>query len=126
METRSPYRETSLWFLVAGPLIWSAHFLVSYVSAAIYCAKAPPPHDMNLVQGIIAVATIAALAGIVLAGWLAARKWQVGFRGWTEHGSSTLEDRQRFMGHATWLLCALSAVATIYVALPAIFAATCS
>jgi hypothetical protein len=125
VSPRAPYRETSLWFLIAGPTIWSAHFLVSYISAAIYCAKAPPPHDMDLVQWIIAGATVLALAAIGLAGWLAARKWQVGVRGWTEHKASTLEDRNRFMGHATWLLCALSAVATIYVALPAIFSATC-
>lgn len=125
MAVRLRGRETSLWFLIAGPTIWAGHFLVSYVSAAIYCAKDAPPHDMDLVQGIIAAATIAALAGIVLAGWLAARKWQIGVKGWRQHGAATLEDRQRFMGHATWLLCALSAVATIYVALPAIFAASC-
>lgn len=125
MASRLRHRETSLWFLIAGPAIWSAHFLVSYVTAAIYCAKAAPPHDMDPVQGVIAVATVAALAAIGVAGWLAARKWRIGLRGWTEHKRSTLDDRQRFMGHATWLLCALSAVATIYVALPAIFAASC-
>jgi hypothetical protein len=119
-------RETSLWFLVAGPTIWAVHFLVSYISAAIYCAKVPPPHDMDVVQSIVAAATLAALGAIVLAGWLAARKWQLGIRGWRDHTGSTLEDRQRFLGHASWLLNGLSAVATLYVALPAIFAASCS
>ena len=120
------YRETSFWFLISGPIIWAAHFLVSYVSAAIYCAKAAPPHDMDLAQGIIAAATVAALAAIAFFGWHAARKWRVGIKGWKEHGEPTLEARHRFMSHATWLLSALSAVATIYVALPAIFAASCA
>lgn len=125
MAVRLRERETSLWFMISGPIIWSAHFLVSYVSAAIYCAKVPPPHEMVLVQAIIAAVTVAALAGIVFSGWLAARNWRVGDKGWREHGEPTLEARHRFMGHATWLLSALSAVATIYVALPAIFAASC-
>lgn len=125
MTARPRDRETGLWFLIAGPTIWAAHFLVSYVAAAIYCAKAAAPQDLSLVQGIVAGATIVALAGIALTAMIAARKWELGVGGWRQHPEPTLEARKRFLGHSAWLLCALSAVAVLLVALPAIFSASC-
>jgi hypothetical protein len=41
------------------------------------------------------------------------------------HDESTREDRHRFLGFATMILCGLSFVATVYVALPTLLISTC-
>ncbi|HEX2256153.1 MAG TPA: hypothetical protein VHG92_05525 [Afifellaceae bacterium] len=115
-----------IWFLIAGPTIWSAHFLASYVVAAVWCAKAAAPHGPVLLQWAIAAMTLLALAGIFSVGWVATREWRFGEPGWMRNDAPTVEARQRFVGHSSWLLCALSAVATIFVALPALLAPSCS
>jgi hypothetical protein len=123
-------RHESLWMLTAAPTIWAAHFLLSYLTAAIWCAKAAGP-DAGLgdVRTAIGLYTAAALGGIAI----------VGLAGWRrqefitldtppdeiEAGRDTAEDRHQFLAFSTVLLSALSAVATIYVALAAVFIENC-
>ena len=38
--TETPEKDESLWWLAVPPTIWVTHFLASYVTAAIFCAKA--------------------------------------------------------------------------------------
>ncbi|MGH8194688.1 MAG: hypothetical protein ACREQ8_09845 [Woeseiaceae bacterium] len=55
--------------LLASPLaIWSLHFLLAYVSAAVYCARSGD-HEaaMSPVRSIVLALTIAALAAVALA-----------------------------------------------------------
>ena len=35
-----PRARGGLWILVAGPAVWALHFLLSYVTVAVHCAKA--------------------------------------------------------------------------------------
>jgi hypothetical protein len=37
--TQLPEANESLWLLVASPVIWAAHFLLCYGTAAVWCAK---------------------------------------------------------------------------------------
>lgn len=108
--------------IAASPTIWAAHFLLSYITAAIWCAKTGAPLDP--VRVAIAVYTAIALAGIGFAGWRGLRRHKLG-TATVPHDFDTPEDRHRFIGFATLLLSGLSAVATIYVALVAVFIETC-
>lgn len=118
-------RNQSLMLLTVSPLVWAAHFLLSYVTAAIYCAKlVGEGHSLYWVRIAIAVLTIAALAAIAVVGRIGYKRHSFG-RETIPHDEDTPEDRHRFLGLATVLLSALSAVATLYVALAAVFIGTC-
>lgn len=111
--------------LVASPTIWAVHFLSSYYTAAVWCAKlAGPDRSLGTAQLAIALYTAAALAGILMIGW----------RGWRRHryADATLPhdfdspaDRHRFLGFATVLLSGLSAVAVLFAAVAAWFIGSC-
>ena len=59
-----PEKRDPLWLLAASPLLWAIHFLVSYITAAIWCAKVVG-RDGSLFEVRVAVAcyTVAALVG---------------------------------------------------------------
>ena len=120
-------RETnqSLWLLTASPTIWSAHFLACYGTAAIWCAKfAGPDESLAVVRGAIAIYTAVALCGIGITGWIGYRRHTFG-NTTVPHDFDTPADRHRFLGFATVLLSALSAIATVFVALAAVFIGNC-
>lgn len=115
----------SLWLLVAAPALWAAHFLASYLVVAIWCEKVVG-RDGSLAGArmIVAVATMLALAGIVVAGWRGWRRYRFGGAGGTLE-FDTPADRRRFLGFATLLLAGLSAIATIFTALAVAFFHDC-
>lgn len=124
MMERLPERNESLWLLTIAPAIWTAHFLSSYLTAAIWCAKmADPGGSLQEVRLAIAAYTLLALIGICITGWIGYRRHSFG--GVTPHDFDTAEDRHGFLGFATLLLSALSAAATLYVAMAAVFIETC-
>jgi hypothetical protein len=123
MATR-PAHDT-LWMLTIAPAIWATHFMLSYVSAAIWCAKfANPSGSLEGVRTAVGWYTAAALIGIAIVGWEGYRRHSYGTET-TTHDLDSPEDRHRFLGFATLLLSGLSAVATIYVGLSAVFFRTC-
>ena len=116
----------SLWLLTFAPAIWAGHFLLSYATASLWCAPRPSSRAIGPVPDVVAVLTIAALAGIALVGWAGWQRHSLGgVSSGAPHDEDTPEDRHRFLGLATLLLAALSAVATIYVAAASFFFATC-
>ncbi|HUG69740.1 MAG TPA: transmembrane prediction [Pirellulaceae bacterium] len=115
----------SLWMLTIAPSIWALHFLVSYVTAAVWCAKyAGVGGSLGGVRIAIAVYTVMALIGIAVTGWIGYRRHTFGI-GTLPHDADSPEDRHRFMGFATLLLAGLSAVATLFVASVAVFIGNC-
>ncbi|HVL67628.1 MAG TPA: hypothetical protein VM364_10230 [Vicinamibacterales bacterium] len=125
MESRVAEHRESIWMLTVAPTIWAAHFLLCYVTAAVYCAKAPSAlAPLGGVRTAVALFTIVALAGIFVTGWIGYRAHRYGGAS-VPHDDDTPEDRHRFMGYATLLLSGLSAVAVIYAALVAVFVETC-
>ena len=118
-------KHQSLWLLTASPLIWAAHFLLCYATASIWCAKVVGPGgSLAVVRVAIVVYTSLALSGIGIVGWIGYRRHSFGHAE-PPHDADTPEDRHRFLGFATLLLSALSAVAVLYAALVAIFFGTC-
>jgi hypothetical protein len=123
--TDLPKTKPSLLLLTAAPLIWAAHFLLSYASASIWCAKVIGfGGSLTTVRTGIALYTALALVGIGIIGWIGYRMHSLGHAA-LPHDDDTPEDRQRFLGFATLLLSALSAVAVIYAAVVIVFIERC-
>jgi hypothetical protein len=120
-----PEHAESLWRLVSGPLIWAAHFMLCYVTAAVWCAKvAGPLGALGGARAAVVAYTVVALVAIGLAAWSGWERHT--FAGATlPHDYDSPADRHRFMGFAMLLLAGLSAIATAYTALAAVFFETC-
>jgi hypothetical protein len=115
----------SLWWLTIAPTIWAVHLLLSYITAAVWCAKgAVPGGPLGVVRTAVAVYSVVALAGIVLVGWEGFRRHRHGTEA-TTHDLDSIEDRYRFLGFATLLLAGLSGVGVLYAVLAAAFVETC-
>jgi hypothetical protein len=120
----SEKRET-LWMLAASPLIWVAHLLLCYLTAAIACAKHVGPGDsLAGVQLAIGLYTVLGLGGIALIGWRGARRHRYA-DSTLPHDFDSPADRHRFLGFSTLLLSGLSGLAVLYQALPALFIGSC-
>jgi hypothetical protein len=118
-------RGERLAWLAAAPGIWVAHFLSCYLTAAIWCAKtAERGGSIDAVRLAIATYTALALAAIAVVGWIGYRRHGRGTAS-MPHDLDSPEDRHRFLGLATLLLAAMSAVATCYVALASVFFRSC-
>jgi hypothetical protein len=114
-----------LWLLPLPLVIWAAHFLLSYVTAAIICAKSGSSAGaVAQAQAAIAVYTLFALSAIAVSGWRG-WKWHATGDATLPHDADTPEDRTRFLGFASFLMAALSAVAVIFVALAVALVGTC-
>lgn len=124
MTNLSEERE-SLWWLALGPGIFMLHFLISYGTVAIWCAKVAG-REAQLGGARIAVIlyTVVALAGIAASALRAYRRHTYG-TATAPHDFDTPEDRRRFLGFASLLLSGLSAVGVVYVALPFLFIGSC-
>jgi hypothetical protein len=115
----------SLWLLTIAPVIWAAHLLLSYVTAATWCAKfIEPGGALGGVRTAIVWYTVLALVGIAAVGWEGFRRNRYATET-TTHALDTAADRRRFLGFATFLLSGLSAVGVLYAALAASYFETC-
>lgn len=124
-------RATAVSFFVAllPQVIWAAHFLVVYPTAAVLCAR-----DIDGAAGISAAVNLAATTVAVIAiGIVAARAVPSLYGGADEDDeqphrraeTDSHSDIRVFLDRVTLLVSALSLVAILYGALPAIFAAHC-
>ena len=125
MEVTHEDRQ-SLWLLTFGPAIWGGHFVVTYATASIWCAKITTDGTLGALHEVVTALTVVALAGIGVVGYQGWRRHSYGEEDATApHDADTPEDRHRFLGLATLMLAALSAVATLYVGVSAFFFETC-
>jgi hypothetical protein len=123
--TPRPDNHLHLWLLAAGPLVWAAHFLLSYITAAVWCAKFAGRDGMlapvHTAIGWYTAVALTAMAVVAVSGYRRhGRGTDIG-----EHHRDTPDDRHRFLGFAALLLAAFSAIATLYVALAAMFLKQC-
>lgn len=121
--TEHPRR--TLWTLIVSPTIWAVHFLLCYITAAIWCGKlAERSAPLTPVEAAIVGYTVVALAIIGVTGWFGYRDHTRG-GGQRPHDDDTPMDRTRFLGFSTLLLSGLSALAVVYAALTVVFLETC-
>jgi len=125
MVSAYPEKRDSLWWLAAAPGVWALHFLASYATAAVWCAKHGAPASLDAARALIAAYT--ALGLIALAGL--ARRGVRHYRAGAEHapdtGRDTSEARHQFLGFTLLSLAALSGLAICYQALAAVFVGSC-
>jgi hypothetical protein len=127
------FERDSLFSLIAGPLVWTGHFLTLYVFTAIACAKGFFHEEIlgvRVVQLFGAAVTVVAVALILDTMMLSYRRWRgVASDGQPApappHDASDVASRRRFMAYAGFLLSGLALIATIWETLPIVFFATC-
>jgi hypothetical protein len=118
------HRQTP-WLIAASPALWALHFMASYVTGAIWCGgAADPAGPIGSLRTAVWIYTALALTGIAVIGAIGARRHRHGSSD-LPHDDDTPEDRRRFIGYATLLLSALSAVAVAYAALVVVFIEDC-
>lgn len=121
------FKRDHLISMVAAPIIWASHFLVCYVLVAATCAFGWAWDGPLGLVGMdpahfgIAVATVAALS---LLGLSAAQNFEKYRQCPTD--DSARHDVSAFIALNALLLCALSTVALVWVAFPALILPTCS
>jgi hypothetical protein len=117
---------TDLLHVIAAPVVWALHFLFCYVYVAIFCEKVGRTASLDDARMVVVVATVVAIA---LIAWSTISLWRVRGRSLTdddfEFEHNTPEERHRFLSHVALMLCVLSAVAVLYVAIPVLYIATC-
>jgi hypothetical protein len=127
------FERDSLFSLIAGALVWTAHFLTLYIFTAIACAHGFFHQEIlgvRVVPLFGGAVTLVAIALILDAMVLAYRRW----RGMptegeptplTPHDANDIASRRRFMAYAGLLLSGLALIATVWETLPIVFFATC-
>jgi hypothetical protein len=120
----------SLFRIAIAPTIWAAHFLASYVAAAIYCARYATEMQAILPFRVVVLALGAvALAGIAWTGVAAFRQWNVDAQRDAREVAIDLveeeEGRHEFLGHAALLLSVISFIGVVYTALPVLVIPSC-
>jgi hypothetical protein len=127
------FERDSLFSLIAGPLVWTVHFLTLYILTAIACAHGFFHQELlglRVVPLVGGAVTVVAVALILDGGVLAYRRW----RGRPSdgepaplppHDSNDVASRRRFMAYAGLLLSGLALIATVWETLPILFFATC-
>ena len=124
--THKPESQESVWLLTAAPLVWVAHFMACYLTSAIWCAKSAAASDSaDTVRWAIGIYTTIALPMLGYIGWIGYRRDQVRRKTHGPHDDDTSAGRHSFIGFAMLLLAGLSAVATIFVGLVAVFVKDC-
>lgn len=125
MAAKLDEQHANLWALSLPPIVWAGHFLLSYCTAAVWCAKfAGEDGSLGTARLLVAGYTAAALAALLLLGISGYRKQRLGDAP-PPHDGDSVEDRYRFLGHAAMLLSGLSAIAVCYAALVVVFIASC-
>lgn len=113
--------RVTLWTLIVPPTVWAAHFLFSYLWAAVRCAKRG---SYASAPAIFWGCTLLALALIAASGWIAAEQARTP-GDHPPHESGTESDRLRFLAYATALLAGLSAIGVVFTATPVLFLTDC-
>lgn len=125
MDRKVAEQQERLCVLAVSPLIWAAHFLLSYCTAAVWCAKfAGVDRSLGGARVAIVAYTVVALVGVGLVGLRGYRRHALS-GGELPHDADTSEDRYRFVGFATLLLSGLSAVAIVYAGLAVALIRSC-
>lgn len=124
----SPRAHSNLALFLAGPVIWTAHFLLVYLVVEAGCTGAGP--GLRLFDPPVpAVATLAATAVAALAcvatAVLGYRRWRPHHRGEPDDGGVDEAPRGDPLAFAGFLLSLLGIVTVLFVGVPALVLPAC-
>lgn len=120
----NPFRLDHLLSMVAAPVIWGIHFVVCYVLVSLVCALGwSELRLLGMPLGHAGVA-LASLIALILLGYTAALNIEKYRRAPSD--ASDADDPAPFIALNSVLLCALSTVALVWVAFPALMLPACS
>ena len=125
MLNEFPEKHDSLWWVAASPAIWAAHFLLSYSTAAIWCAKYAGA-DASLSSARIAIGafTAFALAAVAVVAWRGFQQYRAA-RSKAAAEADSPAGRHHSLGFTLLSLSGLSALAIVYAGLAAVFIGSC-
>lgn len=123
MTFRGFLSRGSLWILFAPLMVWAAHFVLCYVIAAIRCSL--DAGGLAAVRLAVGVLTLLALAAVAALARHSVREYGGAFPPRRATWSAAAEDRARFLGNVALLLSALSALAIVFTAVPALVFTSC-
>lgn len=125
-----PRARRRIALFLAGPVIWSLHFMAVYLVVEAGCSGggqglevfAPPVPTV-----VTLAATAAAFAASLVAAWLAYRGWRADRHATGPQDGTGLEpvDPGGSLALAGWLLSLLAAVHILFVGLPALVLPAC-
>lgn len=123
MKASFSKHDDSLFTPVASPLVWAAHFLLCYCTAAIWCAKvAARDGSLGAARIVIAGYTVVALTTVFMIG---RRSYHRTVSERAPRDADSSEGRRRFLASAALLLSGLSAIAILNTALAAAIVGSC-
>src|SRR5690606_33111430 len=101
--------QDRVWWLTLSPLVWAVHFLASYLTVAIWCAKYSGEDIYAMAPRVaIGIYTMIGLAVIAYVTWASYRAHRTGDRardgtgdGAVPHDFDSLGDQRKFMGLAS-------------------------
>lgn len=129
-----PSTRRAMALFLAGPVVWFTHFVVVYLVAEAGCTGSGPGLEVFAppVPAVVAVvATVVAVVACLAVAWWEWRRWRVGAartprEGALEQPEGMGDDRRGGPLALTGLLLALlSAVAVVFVGLPAVVLPGC-
>lgn len=132
--SRVPYRqEMSLWIqLLAGPVLWSVYFLISYMFVETFCQTGWKFSllGLNGIPFLVIALTTLAVLGTGLFAFKSYRNWRSrnSDRGLRDHVRETtrwFESPVDFMYFSGFLLSLLFAVVILITGIPALFLQPC-
>lgn len=119
----------SLVRITLAPALWALHFVASYATTAVYCAKWGRSVDLTWLRVGGAISTVVVLALIAWLGWRAWKQWDMSqgrtAREFVEDLVEEEEGRHEFLGHAALLLAIISFIGVVYTALPVALIGSC-
>lgn len=116
-RSTSPHAPDRLWVPLISPIIWSTHFTVSYIWAAMACGRFASQAGAFLERALLVMTVIALVAiGVFLLRAFRQLNYHLPDR---PNDGGTPEDRTRFMSYTTLLLAGMSWIATLFVGVAA-------
>lgn len=119
---RSAVRTPGLWLPLAGPIIGSLHFTISYIAIATGCSERyGVAGGAGLAVVLSAIVSVLAVGICSVAVW---RRYAALERG--DSAGATSIDRSHFMARMTLMLAAFSLAGIVYVSVPLLLVGGCS
>lgn len=120
--------RTTIALLLAGPVIWTAHFLLVYLVVEAGCTGEGPGlrlFDPPIPTVVTLAATAVAVGALLVSAGLAHRRWRVGQGGSVDGSGLEPPDRGGALAFAGFVLSLLGVVVVLFVGLPALALPAC-